>query len=416
MYMHYRPAAAIFRLTTGGLAVAGTALQFVTFGSAAWRLFSTWTLLITALYFVVIAIVSAFWSRRSLGKQNSPVLEGTIIVANMMTLVGAVYFWQIDQSSWWSDNIGMTALYLLVPIMALLDYCLFCRKGRFHVIFPIDWLAFPTIYAALILLTALNRFSTLELAIPYEFLNYELIGFNNFALSLVIIVILTLAFGYLLFLIDFALSGKLAKQIVLPRLKAVVVEETPDTHMPETAVAAIVPAVDPTPSTSLSETPKPSLESDQSLQPAKTDHAKTTKTTKPKSVTQQPKTKKATANNSKRKKSAKTPSSQNEQQVAVKGSSAKGRAPVKNSKTSGRKSKGNLKDSRPQLGVKNRPEVQAVSPAATVVTPSSKPSDSDSKQALADTASTSQNRPKTQPVSSSASQKASKTTPKIRKF
>lgn len=404
MYIHHRPAAAIFRLATGALAAAGVGLQFVIFGSVAWRLFSTWTLLLTAFYFVVIALISAFWSRRSLGKQNSPVLEGAIIVANIIMLAGAVYSWQVDQPSWWINNVGMMVLYFLVPIMTLLDYCLFCRKGRFHIIFPIDWLAFPIIYTALILLTALNHLSALELAIPYRFLNYEAIGFNNFALSLIIIAILVLVFGYLFFVIDLILSGKLAKQIVLPKLKAVVIEEVPASSAVEAAVSSPVPPTTP------AKAPDSSAESSKSNQTTKTNGGKTAKTASPKTTTK-PKTK-AITNNTKSKKSSKAPSSQGEQQQsAAKASSAKSRNTTKSRKPAGRKPKNNPnpKGSRPQLGVKNRPEVQAAGQSTATAT-------SITKVTAASSESSSTEIPQAKGDKSESRPASSPETPKIRKF
>lgn len=254
MYIHHRPAAAIFRLAIGALSTIGAGLQFVTLGDAAWRLFSTWVMILTAIYYIVLSLISALCTRRSLGKQNSPMFEGVLITANSMILIGTLCFLNLGWPVPGANGLGGILIHFVIPLMTLLDYALFCRKGRLQFIYPFDWLVLPIVYVSLVLISALNYASTQPLAIPYPFLDYAALGFENFALSLIIIALLTLVFGYSLFLADFALSGKLAKRIVLPKLKAVPIEDEQAT-----------PVVTPTPRTqpvntspSSKSTPKPS--------------------------------------------------------------------------------------------------------------------------------------------------------------
>lgn len=250
MYIHHRPAAAIFRLAIGALATIGVGLQFVTLGDAAWRLFSTWVMILTAIYYIVLSLISALRTRRSLGKQNSPIFEGALITANSMILIGVICFLNLGWSVPGVNGVGGILVHFIIPLMTLLDYALFCRKGRFQFVYPFDWLVLPIVFSALILISALNRNNTIQLAIPYPFLDYATLGFENFAISLTIIALLVLIFGYSLFLVDFALSGKLAKRIVLPKLKAVLVDDDQNA-----STAILTPSIQPTDTSSISSKP-----------------------------------------------------------------------------------------------------------------------------------------------------------------
>ena len=67
--------------------------------------------------------------------------------------------------------------------------------------------------------------SSAVLRYPYEFLNWPEIGIENMLWQLAVVATFVLIFGYLCWLIDFAMSGKLAQAVVLPHIKTVIIED-----------------------------------------------------------------------------------------------------------------------------------------------------------------------------------------------
>ncbi len=287
MYIQSRPTAAIYRLIVGSLALIWLWIELATFGSASWRLFSNYVLLGATLYFLVSALVTVLARKREPGKVISPTLQGMLILAGMTLFVGQLIFYAYDIKLVGPTGWNATVIDFLLPILMLGDWIFFSEKGRFRPLDPWYWLALPVSYGAMIVFTSAVTPQTIMWRFPYEPLDYLTLGIDRMIWWALIIAVLILAFGYFLQLLDFAVSGKLAQHVVMPRIKTIVIEPEPspddleDEATEEVVVAEMIPplkkqpAVDvvkpgsSTPKTSKSKTgPKSKPESKSAPKPA----------------------------------------------------------------------------------------------------------------------------------------------------
>ena len=225
------------RLIIGLLALDGFLAQLASLGADAWRVFDTWTILLTAGYFCVLAVLTfAGWLQTHRGRVICPMLYGMIIVGNLCALLLWAVF-KANHLPWLNGVSGQTfVLDILVPLLTLVDWAIFAKKGSFRAYDPWYWLGLPLIYMATMLVTSIYLPSSHALRYPYPFLDYHTIGISNMFWWTLIISTVVLLLGYVLMLLDFALSGKLSEHVVLPKIKTIVIEEEveePEVVIPE---------------------------------------------------------------------------------------------------------------------------------------------------------------------------------------
>lgn len=225
MYIHHKAVAAFYKLIIGALALALEWYLFSQFGSATFRLFPAWVLILTAVYYLVSALNLALAHKKISGKNPAPVFEGMIIIGYVLMIAVAIlsvqhHFFLPHLETW---LVWMLCFFL--PVLTFLDWLLFVKKGRWRAMAPLYWLAFPVCYVATMIFTAEFMPNNSELIYPLEILDYYNFGLWNFLeWSLTASVGILLA-GYILYLLDFIISGKLAKNIVLPHIQVIEVEE-----------------------------------------------------------------------------------------------------------------------------------------------------------------------------------------------
>lgn len=228
MYIQNKPASALYKMFIGVLAMVGFWLLINEFGLSSWRLFSTYVTLTAAVYFLLSAVIIALSKKRDAGQIPCPMLEGMLIVCfsllcaiTVVCHLGKVTF---PGASGWNASL----IYFVLPFLALSDWVLFTKKGRWRIGYPFYWLAPALSYAALIILTAPNFSVEDPLRYPISFLNFYDNGLVEMMEWFCLIAVLVLVYGYVLLLINYAASGKISKYIVLPRIKTIVLEEDPE--------------------------------------------------------------------------------------------------------------------------------------------------------------------------------------------
>ena len=245
MYIKNRSASALYKLFIGVVALVGFWASLMNFGTSAWRLFSTYVLLVTAAYLLISALIIAMSKKRNPGRIPCPMLDGAIIVSTALLCVATVVCKLqniiIPGAIGWHASL----IYFVLPFLVFSDWALFARKGRWHLIEPFYWLAPAIIYASLILLTAdaVSRDSAFRYPVP--FLDYSSLGVINMLEWFIAIGVLLLIYGYALVALDFVLSGKLSHYIVLPRLKAVDDEEPEEAEPEEPTIERIEVKLEP---------------------------------------------------------------------------------------------------------------------------------------------------------------------------
>lgn len=225
MVIQNRPVAAGYKLCLGLLATIGLVIEVQIFGWNALRLFDTWILLIASLYYLVAAVLAIFRHSRPVDSTPWPMLQGAIIVNS----IGLTTLWMIYRIQLWSwpgvDDAAATLINFLLPLLFVLDWALFSRKGRFSTSEPLNWLAFPIIMMSAILVSAVFMPKNDSWRYPYGFLNYPANGIEQLFWWTLIIVALYLAVGYAFVVLDNLCGGQIARHIVMPKIKTIVVEE-----------------------------------------------------------------------------------------------------------------------------------------------------------------------------------------------
>lgn len=112
-----------------------------------------------------------------------------------------------------------------LPILIFFDWLFFAKKGHWQVMYPFYWLALPITYAAAMIFTAdfLPEFTTW--LYPLDLFDYRNFGLWEMLGWIIVISLLILSVGYILYLMDFIMSGKLGKYIVLPHIQTILVDE-----------------------------------------------------------------------------------------------------------------------------------------------------------------------------------------------
>lgn len=225
MYIRNKPLAALCKTFIGAFALILEWYLLSQFGMAALRLFPTWVLFIAAIYFLSSALTLALSSKKFSGKSLCPVLDGVIIIAFFLiggvALASSLYQFYLPSLDPWA----VWSISLVLPILALLDWLLFVEKGRWKVMMPFYGLALPALYIATMIFTAEMLPEATEFLYPLEIFDLRQFGVWPAIHYMVATAALVLIFGYILYMLDFTMSGKLARHVVLPHLKVVDVDE-----------------------------------------------------------------------------------------------------------------------------------------------------------------------------------------------
>ena len=154
MYIRNKPAAACYKLLLGLVSLVLSWYLFSQYGYSAFRLFPTWILLISALYFLISATILAINARKFTGKNLMAVLEGMIILAfwlmSGIALASAKYHFYLPELEDWL----VLLLCLFLPILVTLDWVLFVKKGCWRPMMPFYGLVLPVSYMSVIIFTA----------------------------------------------------------------------------------------------------------------------------------------------------------------------------------------------------------------------------------------------------------------------
>lgn len=213
----------ILKIFIACLAGIGAWSEFNTWGTQAWRLFDTYIMLAVTIYYFMSAGF-LFFNRRQVNETVMPGFAALLVLNCLLILISAAAFGLSDTTFPTADGFSSAIICGVVPILVLVDWLFFCQKGRLRLIDPFYWLAPVVIYACLIVTTASMMPNMVILRLPYEMMNYYEIGIDMMVLWGLVILALMLIAGYIIYCLDFTLSGNLSKHIVMPKLKPVVVD------------------------------------------------------------------------------------------------------------------------------------------------------------------------------------------------
>lgn len=175
------------------------------------------------LIFYIISAIFTMVNIKNTGKYGvlkfAPHFKGGVVMAMVLTML--FYFFILSSGSF--ENVSFSAVFsniivhLIVPIMVIVDWVLFDRKGRFTGSDPIIWTVVPFMYYALVLVAAQLQVQYYGGAnYPYYFIDPSDPPYGvGWAKVLVTVFLLTLGYvavGYILLGVDRLLGNQAKKK------------------------------------------------------------------------------------------------------------------------------------------------------------------------------------------------------------
>jgi hypothetical protein len=113
-----------------------------------------------------------------------------------------------------SLRVSVRLVHYVVPIMTILDWLLFDKKGQIKLTAPLLWTTFPLAYFTAIM--GLAYFGKGVPFYPYPFMNVEKQGLPRVLITVVLMLVFFVALGYLFVLVDRLLQKAEGKRIKNP--------------------------------------------------------------------------------------------------------------------------------------------------------------------------------------------------------
>lgn len=209
MYIRLKPFAVFWRIILALVGTVGLLIKFGvfrgTFQVEQIQYFSVIINIVMIAYFYVLS----FWQ---IGNTNDdktcilPCFKGMITLN--LCLAGLIFHIILNKGVMpsWSTNIAENILSYITPLMAIIDWLFFDKKGSFKIYYPFIWCipAYTYILYTYTTIFALRKKVGMEpnTLYPYSFLDIDK---NGFGTTFALIIVLTMAFiflGYLFFGID----------------------------------------------------------------------------------------------------------------------------------------------------------------------------------------------------------------------
>lgn len=143
-------------------------------------------------------------NRLFLSRSKGLIIIGEIIVMILYHFVLSKDFKMVGEGTSSIFMISSLCLNYLVPIMVVLDYILFDRKGGFKQIDPVLWLIVPYIYFTYTMIIGAGKFLEYEQGryFPYDFLDVRALGAGNVIFNIIVLTLLFLSIGFILYMTD----------------------------------------------------------------------------------------------------------------------------------------------------------------------------------------------------------------------
>ena len=193
MYIRNNTIALIFRVVFIIACGAGLVMKLIYSRFSIATVMSDFALIANALALIYFAYLIV-----ARPKYERGVIRGAVTIYMLVTFV--VYYFihfGVDANPLFSLSLAGYLLYFASPIMAVLDYLLFCKKGWFTPYSPLIWTILPVVFNLAVYIV--NRIGIAMVSIPY---------FNLLDMSLIITLFVFLGVSYLLFAADSLMYGR----------------------------------------------------------------------------------------------------------------------------------------------------------------------------------------------------------------
>lgn len=180
--------------------------------NGAWSDFNYYTVLSNAVCFIYFLLSLAVNIRRLAQRRHvdtwRPRLEGAVVFTITVTFI--IYNFVLRPEAFkmggggnFYSALNMTQHYI-VPWLVILDWLLFCPKGRWRRYDPASWLLIPLVYFVYILIRApfAGNIGGTSSPYPYSFIDIQAHGVGTVAVNVLWAALGMLALGYLMYFID----------------------------------------------------------------------------------------------------------------------------------------------------------------------------------------------------------------------
>ncbi len=217
MYISWKPLAVFWRII---IALTGTVALIFNFGIIKANLqllqieyFYNIITIFTVIYYYVLA----FWQINNTKKDKTclvPWLKGAITVSCVGIMIISYFFINNTTVPNWDTYFVANTMHYVIPIMVIIDWLLFDKKGFFKLFFPIIWATPAILYSAYVYISVLFLDRSVGVAksfcypikdcgsYPYPFFNVEANGILNTIATLLLLAVIFVVVGYLMYFID----------------------------------------------------------------------------------------------------------------------------------------------------------------------------------------------------------------------
>lgn len=178
-------------------------------------MFTTLSNLLCVIYFILDIIYLIHNYDKKTLVEWFPLLKGIATMAITLTLIVAHFVLKMSFSFDSFTNMSFLGLHYIVPIMTILDWILFDKKGFIKVYSPIVWTIAPAAYMIVAYNSAILGSGigvSADSKYPYPFMDIDKLGVPTVILNTLIITIIYFAIGYIYYFIDRLMIRKRKKR------------------------------------------------------------------------------------------------------------------------------------------------------------------------------------------------------------
>lgn len=171
-------------------------------------MFTNLSNILCAIYFIIDII---YLIKNYNNKETTflPSLKGIAMMSITVTFLVAQFVLKMKISFSSSYEISFIGLHYIVPIMTILDWVLFDKKGQIKMYSPLLWCLAPYLYFVSAIMSAqYGSGFGIDSKYPYPFMDIEKLGINRVYLTLMILTLIFILIGYIYYIIDKKLSKK----------------------------------------------------------------------------------------------------------------------------------------------------------------------------------------------------------------
>ncbi|MEE0858100.1 MAG: hypothetical protein U0M12_01340 [Acutalibacteraceae bacterium] len=222
MYIKFKPLAVFWRMI---IALGGTVALLLNF-----NIFSEHPDLSKVQYFINIAnilvvvyyFILSFWQINDTKNEKTclcPWLKGTVTLTACSTCLLGHLFVNNNTIPDWNSNFVINTLYYIIPVMVVIDWVLFDKKGNYKIYFPLIWCIPSFLYAIYVYVSVLVLKTKVGTAAgsmyPYSFFDIDVNGVIHTVAMMLMFAFIIVALGFLFYAVDMLpnkLTGLLSKK------------------------------------------------------------------------------------------------------------------------------------------------------------------------------------------------------------